>query len=209
MDELLKKLLKQESISNLQKLKKDVTDIDKANDIVRAVVPSTKDKKKVEFLDLFICNTKYFVFLLCIQPMQYEHQQANQKYVEEYRKFWYENIKKEDPNAVTLNTAHKASSADLSLEELKRLSNYVPRLILRRLLSNTNPIKAPEIENYPAAAVFADISGFTPLTEKLASLGMEGIERLTTVLNAYFGKLIEIIYKHGGDIIKVLQCDFM
>ncbi len=39
--------------------------------------------------------------------------------------------------------------------------------------------------------------------EKLAALGVEGIEKLTSVLNKYFDKLIETIHKHGGDIIKV------
>lgn len=51
--------------------------------------------------------------------------------------------------------------------------------------------------------MFADISGFTPLTEQLASMGTKGIEQLSSVLNAYFDELISIIYRHGGDIIKV------
>jgi hypothetical protein len=49
------------------------------------------------------------------------------------------------------------------------------------------------------------LTGFTALTEKMAGLGDEGIEKLTGELNSYFGKLIEIIYKHGGDIVKVIE----
>lgn len=59
------------------------------------------------------------------------------------------------------------------------------------------------MEAFPSAVLFADISGFTALTEKLAGMGLEGIERLTSELNKYFDKLIGIIYKHGGDIVKV------
>ncbi len=51
--------------------------------------------------------------------------------------------------------------------------------------------------------MFADVSGFTALTEKLASTGLEGVEKLTTELNSYFDKLIGIINRHGGDIVKV------
>eukprot|EP01119_Soliformovum_irregulare_P003319 TRINITY_DN1370_c0_g1_i1.p1 TRINITY_DN1370_c0_g1~~TRINITY_DN1370_c0_g1_i1.p1 ORF type:complete len:1601 (+),score=583.09 TRINITY_DN1370_c0_g1_i1:488-4804(+) len=50
--------------------------------------------------------------------------------------------------------------------------------------------------------MFADISGFTPLTEQLAALGAEGVEKLSAELNKYFDSLVSIISKHGGDIIK-------
>lgn len=85
------------------------------------------------------------------------------------------------------------------------LASYVPKVVVRRLCStiNTNAIKPSEMETFPACVVFADISGFTPLTEKLASLGLQGIEKLTTVLNNYFDKLIKTIHEHGGDIVKV------
>jgi hypothetical protein len=44
--------------------------------------------------------------------------------------------------------------------------------------------------------------GFTPLAEKLAKLGSRGVEQLTTVLNEYFGQIINLIHNHGGDIVK-------
>jgi class 3 adenylate cyclase len=55
---------------------------------------------------------------------------------------------------------------------------------------------------YEACVVFADISGFTPLTEKMAAMGPEGVEKLTAELNKYFDLLIGNVYRHGGDIIK-------
>ena len=54
-----------------------------------------------------------------------------------------------------------------------------------------------------AAALFADISGFTTLTGCLAALGARGSEELSGALNAYFDRLIEDITCHGGDVVKM------
>lgn len=50
--------------------------------------------------------------------------------------------------------------------------------------------------------VFADISGFTPLTERLARLGKVGAEKLTDVLNEVFASLLDEAEAHGGDLLK-------
>jgi class 3 adenylate cyclase len=85
---------------------------------------------------------------------------------------------------------------------LQALSSYVPRLVLRRFVRKHSPLICPESEEYPACVLFADISGFTPLAEKLAKLGSRGVEQLTTILNEYFGQIINLIHNHGGDIVK-------
>lgn len=85
---------------------------------------------------------------------------------------------------------------------LHALSSYVPNVVLRRFVHNPNPLAPPETESYPASLLFADISGFTPLTEKLAQSGSRGVEQLTQYLNDYFGQMISIIFNHGGDIVK-------
>ncbi len=53
------------------------------------------------------------------------------------------------------------------------------------------------------AALFADISGFTPLTAALArELGLQrGAEELTRLLNEVYGVLIAEIHRHGGSVI--------
>jgi len=62
-------------------------------------------------------------------------------------------------------------------------------------------------ENLPdrthGAALFADISGFTPLTEALArSLGVQrGAEELTRQLNTVYDALIHEVDRHGGSVI--------
>lgn len=85
---------------------------------------------------------------------------------------------------------------------MKKLASYVPRVVVRRLLEDKD-VEPAEMESFPACVMFADISGFTPLTEKMASLGAEGVEKLTAALNRYFDTLIGTIQRHGGDVIKV------
>jgi len=82
------------------------------------------------------------------------------------------------------------------------LASYVPRLIQNRVLLDPAPIEAPVSENFQAAVLFADISGFTRLTEGLAERGPSGVETLARILNEYFGQLIDIIHEYGGDVVK-------
>ncbi len=82
------------------------------------------------------------------------------------------------------------------------MAGYVPTLITRRLLAHpTSPIE-PTSEHFEAALLFADISGFTALTEQLAQQGPAGAEILTRELNNYFGQLIDLITAYGGDVVK-------
>jgi predicted ATPase/class 3 adenylate cyclase len=85
---------------------------------------------------------------------------------------------------------------------IKTLASYVPGLIIHRLAANPTPITAPISEHFSAAVLFADISGFTALTEHLAQQGPAGAEVLTRELNTYFGRLIDLITLHSGDVIK-------
>jgi class 3 adenylate cyclase/tetratricopeptide (TPR) repeat protein len=90
--------------------------------------------------------------------------------------------------------------SNLALTEL--LASYVPRLIQNRVIANPSPIEAPVAEDLQAAILFADISGFTLLTERMAEKGPTGVETLARILNEYFGQLIDIIHDYGGDVVK-------
>jgi len=50
--------------------------------------------------------------------------------------------------------------------------------------------------------VMADITGFTPLSERLAARGKEGAELLTQIINAYFQRLLDAALPYGGDNLK-------
>src|SRR5215213_7244117 len=82
------------------------------------------------------------------------------------------------------------------------LTSYVPDLIVRRLADNPTPPSAPFAERFPAAVLFADISGYTPLAERLTHRGPTGVEELTHVLNDSLGQLIALITALGGDVVK-------
>ena len=57
-------------------------------------------------------------------------------------------------------------------------------------------------ERTQGTTLFADISGFTALTERLAQQGPAGAETLTHLLNTYFDQLIDLITDSGGDVVK-------
>ena len=54
------------------------------------------------------------------------------------------------------------------------------------------------IHHFPAIVAFADVSGFTAMSEKLAAIGKEGAETLTSILNTYFTAMISRIERSGG-----------
>src|SRR6185436_18098667 len=82
------------------------------------------------------------------------------------------------------------------------LASYVPRLIQNRVVADPAPIESPVSENLQAAILFADITGFTLLTERLVEKGPTGVDSLARILNEYFGQLINIIHDYGGDVVK-------
>jgi class 3 adenylate cyclase/tetratricopeptide (TPR) repeat protein len=51
---------------------------------------------------------------------------------------------------------------------------------------------------FEATALFADISGFTVISEALGHAGRQGTEELTALLNAYFEPTIAVIHSYGG-----------
>lgn len=83
----------------------------------------------------------------------------------------------------------------------ERIASYVPRILARRRCGGFAS-GDPDVERFPAAAMLADISGFTSLAERLAAKGSAGAEDLSGALNAYFGPLIDLVHRHGGDVVK-------
>jgi predicted ATPase/class 3 adenylate cyclase len=81
---------------------------------------------------------------------------------------------------------------------MHRLGTYLPQDRLRALIKGES---LPNRTN--GSAIFADISGFTRLTEKLTqSLGpRKGVEALSHQLNAVYGTLIDKVESYGGSVI--------
>jgi len=87
-------------------------------------------------------------------------------------------------------------------DELEHYYSFIPSLVLDWAVREDHEIQQPYSETSQAAVLFADISGFTSLTEKLAEQGPQGMEILTEVINAYFGRLVEVVTDYGGDVVK-------
>ena len=85
---------------------------------------------------------------------------------------------------------------------LEDLASYVPALILRRMAADIESMQSPLVERFPAAALFADLSGFTALTEQFSLHNPAGTEELTQILDLYFGHLVRVVTAHGGDVVK-------
>ena len=87
-------------------------------------------------------------------------------------------------------------SDDLSLEA------FVPALIRRRIALSPSPPTEPVVERFPAALMLADLSGFAAVAETLARRGPRGAEDLKDLLNLFFGRLVEAVHRHGGQVLK-------
>ena len=79
------------------------------------------------------------------------------------------------------------------------LGAYVPVTLLRRVLTDGLPTPG-EAESLPAATLFADMSGFTAMSEELASDGPRGAEELNRVLLVTFTAMIDVIHELGGAV---------
>jgi class 3 adenylate cyclase/tetratricopeptide (TPR) repeat protein len=93
--------------------------------------------------------------------------------------------------------AHEHVAASRAADDAA-LAPYASRIALRWLR------EWPEAKHrtIDGTLVFADVSGFTPLTERLARRGKVGAEELTDVLNNVFGTLGAVTDGHGGDLLK-------
>eukprot|EP00736_Rhodelphis_marinus_P013681 Rmarinus@m.5624 len=77
---------------------------------------------------------------------------------------------------------------------------YCPNLVLRR----AGNLQLPSVESADGAVLFADISGFSRLGERLQQERGQAVsvEILNRIINHYFEKMIEICDLYGGDVVK-------
>jgi class 3 adenylate cyclase len=96
------------------------------------------------------------------------------------------------------------------MEHLQTFSKHVPHILRQQLLLklskkfinetdsewNQDSIRSPSLQRFHGALLFVDISGFTVLSQKL------DIESLKNHINDYFTKMLAIVDKWGGDVVK-------
>ena len=99
--------------------------------------------------------------------------------------------------AVTVETvkAHKR----LAREEVARAnySRFMPEYVVKQLLENPDSFRLGGV-NQTITVLFADIRGFTALSER------ENPEKVVGLLNRYFSVMTDIIFAHGGTLDKYI-----
>ncbi|XP_050679372.1 adenylate cyclase type 10-like isoform X2 [Leptidea sinapis] len=118
----------------------------------------------------------------------------------------------EEPKAGELNDwveeffLHKKACTTKSEEDVEVKLSKKQTLILSTLVPDEllfmDTFDKSNVKRFVGVLLMADVSGYTALSEKYTNSGEGGTYRLTVTLNTYLGSLIEVIYSHGGDIIK-------
>ena len=112
------------------------------------------------------------------------------------------------------SSKHRGNSVEH--EELA-WTGFIPRVVQQQLTeskdlsesiggidagtSTADGLGLPPPRRMLAAAIFADASGFTALTERLWKLP-DGAERMCDIMNSFLGQAINIVHAHGGQILK-------
>ncbi len=86
------------------------------------------------------------------------------------------------------------------LNSLSRaLTSFLPLYIAEEEITNSPDYRALR----PGTFMFADVSGFTALSERLAQENStDGAEILTIIMNDYFAEMLEILAKSDGQLLK-------
>jgi len=78
------------------------------------------------------------------------------------------------------------------------LRRHVPRVVL----AWDDEVPGTRWRTLDGTLMFADISGFTALTEKLSKRGRIGAEEIVETLNRVFGGMLDSAFARGGDLLK-------
>jgi class 3 adenylate cyclase len=82
---------------------------------------------------------------------------------------------------------------------MKPSLKYFPRALLEHM-DDRGGIVLPKI--LKGTCLFADVSGFTAMSEALLAMGREGSEVLTKVLNIFYSDMVRVILAGGGDVMR-------
>ena len=83
-------------------------------------------------------------------------------------------------------------------ESTARLSRYLPRPVITWLAEDPDR----RHQSVEGTLVFADVSGFTALSERLAKQGRIGAEILAGTISSCFTRLLGAAYANGGSLLK-------
>ncbi len=81
---------------------------------------------------------------------------------------------------------------------LETAKTYLPRPVKK----NPQPPGVPTGGMAQGTFLFVDVTGFTPLGERLSKLGQAGAERMTAIMNDLFHELVSILKEQRGTLLK-------
>lgn len=81
------------------------------------------------------------------------------------------------------------------------ISINLPAHLVQHKLRDPSPGRS-HAEWLAGSLLFADVSGFTALSERLAAAGRDGAEQLTGLMNIYFEAMLDVLASSGGVLIK-------
>lgn len=93
----------------------------------------------------------------------------------------------------------KSAAPPPSRAQAQKLAAYLPGTLVRQILHDGLPAPG-QPHNLLAATLFADISGFTAMSEELATDGPRGAEEVNRMLRQTFTAMVNVIHAQGGAI---------
>jgi class 3 adenylate cyclase/predicted ATPase len=86
-------------------------------------------------------------------------------------------------------------------ELLKTIYTLLPPYLAEQVIQDPIPGKTGG-QFIEGTLLFADISGFTAMSERLSRIGREGAEEITAIVNRYFSTMLSILRDHAGQLVK-------
>jgi class 3 adenylate cyclase len=126
--------------------------------------------------------------------------EAANQHLKESNRFIKEQFEKLTIYAKDLSQSYKKSNEEEMLR--KRLSRYVGENLVEKLINSNNGAFL-ENERKEATILFADIRSFTTIVEGMAA------EDVVSMLNQFFGVMVDIIFKNNGVLDKFVGDQLM
>ena len=122
------------------------------------------------------------------------------QHLKESNRFIKEQFEKLTIYAKNLSQSYKKANEEEMLR--KRLSRYVGENLVEKLINSKNGAFL-ENERKEATILFADIRSFTTIVERMAA------EDVVSMLNQFFGVMVDIIFKNNGVLDKFVGDQLM
>ncbi len=95
----------------------------------------------------------------------------------------------------------RATLATMLRERLAACAAYIPGRLVSNQLVDPVPGRVSG-DFWHGSLLFADLSGFTSLSEQLSVLGKQGAEEISAVVNHLFNALVDEVLAHQGALLK-------